>query len=89
MKTKTEPPSFVRGHRGGASLTDTLVAALWPACTLTITELRAAASTALGYDVPSSSIRSTLYTKDKIFERVKEDARTRVAYRLTAWARRQ
>jgi len=92
MQPRRKAPSFVQGRRGGASLVDVLVAALWPKRAMTLAQLQASASEALGYDVPSSSIRSSVYSKETIFERVDGDEKRPgepVRYRLTTWAKRQ
>jgi len=56
----------------------------WPARTLE--QLRDAVASALDYDVPSSTIRSTVYTHPNVFERCR--VKGKIAYKLTSNARR-
>ena len=83
------PPSIVRGRKGGMSIADALVAALWNPTPnshdwpeRTIEELRIDASRRLGYEIPNSTIRSALYTTTDTFERCSAQS-LRAVYRLT------
>lgn len=90
-------PSFVKGRRGGLSVIDAMVRALWVRkvrggeyvwpC-LPIGEICDTVARKLGYDIPSSTVRSELYRKTDIFEKNSADG-SKVTYRLTGWARRQ
>lgn len=90
----TVPPSFISGRRGGLSVVDAMVEALWRSSNdaqwpcLTIPVLLDKISGRLGYEVPSSTVRSSLYTHTDIFER-EQRSNKKVSYRLTAWARKQ
>ena len=89
------PPRLVRGRRGGKSIVDALVKALWWDAmddrqwpVRTIPALRDEVSRQLNYDAPPSSVRSTLYSRTDVFERTQVLGQG-VAYRLTEWARGQ
>src|SRR5690242_4929846 len=90
-----KPPFFVPGRRGGLSVVDAMVRALWekPGSerqwpSMSIRELREQASLTLGYSVPPSSVRSSLYAHPDVFERCSVPP-GRVAYRLTGGARKR
>lgn len=89
---RKQVPSFGPGRRGGTSVVDAIARTLWRTAgkwpALTIQEIRVGVSEELGYDVPSSTVRSELYRRDDVFERV-APTEGRVHYRLTAQARRK
>ena len=92
MADATTPiPQFVKGRKGHISVVDCLVRSLWRVNTgrwpaRTFAELRIAVSNLQGYDVASSTIRSSIYQYPQIFERVRNNGSLR--WRLTTSARR-
>jgi hypothetical protein len=83
------PPSVVRGRKGGISVADALVAALWNPSgnssdwpERTLEDLRIEVTRRLGYGILDSTVRSALYTNSTIFERCGTKSQ-RVLYRLT------
>jgi hypothetical protein len=89
------PPSFVRGRKGRLSVVDCLVQALWKTEADgkeiwpedSFQELRERVTKMQGYRVTPSTIRSSVYEHDDLFERV----RTRdgsLRWRLTKTARK-
>jgi hypothetical protein len=98
---RRKPPRLVAGRRGGISIVDALVEALWlrraernqsgsgeewPS--LGLEELHKYVLDCLKYNVASASVRSAIYNHPEIFERASTSA-GRVAYRLSPWAREQ
>ena len=84
-------PSFAKARKGGLSVPDAMVAALWTKgggwpC-LSISALTEQASRRVGYNVPAPTVRSILSRKERIFRRVLSGSRP--AYELTSWARKQ
>lgn len=69
---RTQP--YAKGRRGGASIVDKIVQELrrkegdWPR--LSFKELRAAVSASLGYNVSDSTIRSAIYSRPELFQKV-------------------
>jgi hypothetical protein len=94
-RSRSAPPTFVKGRKGGVSVVDVMVRALWARPSgdgrsewpsLSLIELQEQVSAALGYDVPSSTIRSSVYSHLEIFEKCKRVG-VKVGYRLTTDAR--
>ena len=90
---KKKPTStYAIGRRGGASVVDTIVhhlrrqAKAWPE--RSFGELRAFVSTALGYDVRDSTIRSAIYSRADLFEKALRDDGG-VVWRLSEKARQE
>ncbi len=95
QRVRSAPPTFIQGRKGGVSIVDAMVRALWVRSdadgkddwpSLSLVDLQERASRALGYDVPSSSVRSSVYSHPDIFEKCTL-AGAKVAYRLSPAAR--
>jgi hypothetical protein len=88
------PPTFARGRKGSTSLLDTLVESLWQSKvggklvwpSKSFTQLREEASRSQGYAIQPSTIRSTIYLRPDLFERVAPRS-TSLLWRLTSKAR--
>jgi len=87
-------PTFVPGRKGRTSVVDSLVRALWNANhgkpqewpERTFTELQREVSKLQGYHVAEPTIRSSIYSRPKIFERV--DGDDKIRWRLTKQVRK-
>ncbi len=86
------PPSFVPGRKGQTSVVDCMVRLLWKQADeswpeRTFADLRDEVSKLQGYRVTASTIRSSAYDHDDLFEKVKgQDGVLR--WRLTRQARK-
>lgn len=78
----TEIPRFVPGRRGGISVVDALARALWSAKrpkdggdwpAKTFRTLVAEASSIVGYQLTSSTVRSAIYGRMDLFEKDEQD----------------
>jgi hypothetical protein len=92
MPKQKRAPSFVQGRKGQTSVVDCIVKRLWvdenghwPECTFA--ELRESATKMQGYRVSSSTIRSSVYTRGDLFERV-ATSEWPLRWRLTKAARK-
>lgn len=89
---RSNAPHFVNGRKGHTSIVDCIARALWrnqgsenwPEHTFE--ELRDTVSKMQGYEVSSSTIRSSVYQYPNVFERVKSDGGV-LRWRLTKQGR--
>ena len=87
------PPSFVAGRKGRTSTVDAIVACLWIKSngerndwpTLSFSELRSVVGVRQGYEVSASTIRSAMYKRSDLFEKV--ECSREVRWQLTAFVR--
>ena len=88
-----EVPSFAKGRKGGVSIIDCMVRALWMPDTgahgkwpaKTFPDLAKEVSVLVGYRVSQSTIRSSAYAHPELFVRDTQEGILR--WRLTATAR--
>ena len=92
MAKKNKPtPIYAHGRRGGRSIVDSIVHELlrtkdgWPI--RSFGELRDLLSPALGYELSTSTIRSSIYSRSDVFEKVVSEAG--IGWRLSEKTRRE
>lgn len=90
--TPAELPRFAAGRKGVLSLLDAIIRTLWQSDdrgewpTMSLIDVNARVSKMLGYEVPSSSIRSTVYNHLDLFTKSASPG-IRVRYSLSAKVR--